>query len=75
MPGYNFASTHLHESRVGRAGGSLPTAELLAFAADHADGGMRCTRIWTVAALTDSLLPLGLPILSLRSRAEDRVTY
>lgn len=60
---------------LGRAGGSLPTAELLAFAADHADARDAVYSELDVNALTDSLLPLDLPILSLRSRAQDRETY
>jgi ethanolamine ammonia-lyase small subunit len=60
---------------LGRAGGSLPTAELLAFAADHADARDAVYSELDVIALTESLLPLGLPVLSLRSRAENRETY
>jgi ethanolamine ammonia-lyase small subunit len=60
---------------LGRAGGSLPTNELLAFAADHADARDAVYSELDVASLTDSLLPLGLPVLSLRSRAGDRETY
>ncbi|MDB5292942.1 MAG: ethanolamine ammonia-lyase [Phycisphaerales bacterium] len=60
---------------LGRAGGSLPTAELLAFAADHADARDAVYSELDVQSLSDSLAPLGLPILSLRSRATDRETY
>ena len=60
---------------LGRSGGSLPTAELLAFAADHADARDAVYSELDVRSLTDSLVPLGLPILSLRSRATDRETY
>jgi ethanolamine ammonia-lyase small subunit len=60
---------------LGRAGGSLPTAELLAFAADHADARDAVYSELDVGALTNSLLPMGLPVLPLRSRAEDRETY
>jgi ethanolamine ammonia-lyase small subunit len=60
---------------LGRAGGSLPTAELLAFAADHADARDAVYSELDADALTASLLPLGMPILSLRSRAENRETY
>ena len=60
---------------LGRAGGSLPTAELLAFAADHADARDAVYSILDVRSITDSLTPLNLPILSLRSRATDREIY
>jgi ethanolamine ammonia-lyase small subunit len=60
---------------LGRAGGSLPTAELLAFAADHADAREAVYSQLDVASLSDSLSALDLPILSLRSRVVDRETY
>lgn len=60
---------------LGRAGGSLPTAELLAFASDHADARDAVYSELNVDSLTDSLSTLNLPILSLRSRAADRQTY
>ena len=60
---------------LGRAGGSLPTAELLAFAADHADARDAVYSTLDVQALADSLSGLDLPILSLRSRAADREEY
>ncbi|HWE03614.1 MAG TPA: ethanolamine ammonia-lyase subunit EutC [Tepidisphaeraceae bacterium] len=60
---------------LGRAGGSLPTAELLAFAADHADARDAVYAALQVGPLIDSLAPLNLPILSLRSRATNRETY
>jgi len=60
---------------LGRAGGSLPTRELLAFAADHADARDAVYSELDVGALTDALLPLKLPVLSLRSRAGDREMY
>jgi len=60
---------------LGRAGGSLPTAELLAFAADHADARDAVYSELDVDALTDALSPLKLPTLSLRTRAQNRETY
>ncbi len=60
---------------LGRAGGSLPTAELLAFAADHADARDAVYSELDRQSLTNALLSLGLPILQLHSRAPDRETY
>lgn len=60
---------------LGRAGGSLPTAELLAFAADHANARDAVGSEWDVPALQEALGKLGLPVLALRSRAADRETY
>ena len=60
---------------LGRAGGSLPTAELLAFAADHAAARDAVYSELDVNSLSESLAALGLPTLSLRSRAVDRETF
>jgi ethanolamine ammonia-lyase small subunit len=60
---------------LGRAGGSMPTAELLAFAADHAEARDAVYSELDVRSLTDSLSQLNLPILSVRSRAGDREIY
>jgi ethanolamine ammonia-lyase small subunit len=60
---------------LGRAGGSLPTAELLAFAADHADARDAVYSELDLKSLSDALIPLGMPVLALRSRAPDRETY
>jgi len=62
---------------LGRAGGSLPTAELLSFSAAHAAAK---DAVWS--ALDTELLErdlrdldMGLPVLRLRSAAADRQTY
>jgi ethanolamine ammonia-lyase small subunit len=60
---------------LGRAGASLPTAQLLEFAADHADARDAVHSELDVRSLIDSFSSLGLPILSLRSRAPDRESY
>jgi ethanolamine ammonia-lyase small subunit len=60
---------------LGRAGASLPTAELLAFAADHAEARDAVHSNLDVRSLLDSLSSLGLPLLSVRSRAPDRESY
>jgi len=60
---------------LGRAGGSLPTAELLAFAADHADARDAVYSELAVEPLIDSLAPLGMTVITLRSQAPDRPTY
>jgi ethanolamine ammonia-lyase small subunit len=57
---------------LGRAGGSLPTTQCLAFAADHADARDAVYSELDVDALGKSL---GLPILSLHSQATDRTIY
>jgi ethanolamine ammonia-lyase small subunit len=60
---------------LGRAGSSLPTAELLAFAADHADARDAVRAELDVDSLIGSLSPLQLQILPLRTRAKDRESY
>jgi ethanolamine ammonia-lyase small subunit len=60
---------------LGRAGSSLPTAAWLAFAADHADARDAVHAELDVAAFAAAVAPLGLPVLSLRTAAPDRVTY
>lgn len=60
---------------LGRAGSSLPTSEVLAFAADHADARDAVHSALDVEALIRGLSPLEAPTLSLRSRASDRATY
>jgi ethanolamine ammonia-lyase small subunit len=60
---------------LGRAGGSLPTAELLAFSADHAAAR---DAVWTpldLPRLEADLAPCGLPLVPVASLAPDRATY
>jgi ethanolamine ammonia-lyase small subunit len=60
---------------LGRAGGSLPTAELLGFSAAHAAAR---DAVWTgleLDRLEADLAPLGRPVVRLASRAPDRATY
>ena len=60
---------------LGRAGGSLPTAELLAFAADHAEARDAVYSELHIQSLAQSLATLNTPPIFLRSRAPDRKTY
>jgi len=60
---------------LGRAGGSLPTAEVLDFAMAHAAARDAVDANLDVAALTRSLGGLGLEVLRLHSAAPDRPTY
>jgi ethanolamine ammonia-lyase small subunit len=60
---------------LGRAGGSLPTSELLGFSAAHAAAR---DAVWTeldLDRLEADLAPLGLPVIRAASRAPDRATY
>src|SRR5215203_674178 len=60
---------------LGRAGGSLPTSEVLRFSMDHARAR---DAVWTeldAQGLKLELERLGLPVLVLRSQAQDRATY
>jgi ethanolamine ammonia-lyase small subunit len=60
---------------LGRAGGSLPTAEVLGFSAAHAAAR---DAVWTgldLDQLEADLQPLGLPVLRLSTLAPDRATY
>ena len=60
---------------LGRAGSSLPTSELLAFAADHAEAQDAVYSELDIQSLIDSLAPLHLPVLSVRSQAADREAH
>jgi ethanolamine ammonia-lyase small subunit len=60
---------------LGRAGGSLPTAEVLGFSAAHAAAR---EAVWTeldLDRLEAELAPLELPVLRVASSAPDRATY
>jgi ethanolamine ammonia-lyase small subunit len=57
---------------LGRAGGSLPTGQVLSFAADHADARDAVYSQLDLPALQASL---GDPIVLLHSQASDRQTY
>jgi ethanolamine ammonia-lyase small subunit len=60
---------------LGRAGGSLPTAELLDFAMAHAAARDAVQGELDVAALIASLGPLTMPWVRLKTQALDRLTY
>lgn len=60
---------------LGRAGGSLPTAEVLAFSAAHAAARDGVWAALDVEALERALAPAGLPVVRVRSQAPDRATY
>lgn len=60
---------------LGRAGGSLPTREWLAFSAAHAAAKDAVWSALDVERAARDLGGLGLPVLSLRSAAPDRRAY
>ena len=60
---------------TGRAGGSLPTAELLRFSLDHAFARDAVHSELDFDALEAALAPLALPIVRVQTRAPDRLTY
>jgi ethanolamine ammonia-lyase small subunit len=60
---------------LGRAGGSMRTAEVLAFAADHAEARDAVHSELDVRTLAGSISSFGLPVLPLHTRAETREGY
>ena len=60
---------------LGRAGGSLTTAELMRFRADHALARDAVHAELDVEALTRQLEPLGEPIVAVETRSPDLATY
>jgi ethanolamine ammonia-lyase small subunit len=60
---------------LGRAGGSLPTAEVLGFSAAHAAARDAVWSALDADALAAALAPAGLPVVRARSQAPDRATY
>ena len=60
---------------LGRAGGSLPTAALLDFAAAHAVARDSVHEVLDLAELETTLTPLGLPCVRLDTAATDRQIY
>src|SRR5579871_5018517 len=60
---------------LGRAGGSLPTREVLAFAHDHALARDAVHAPFDAGALADELRRLEPSVLVLTSAAPDRATY
>lgn len=60
---------------LGRAGGSLPTAELLDFQLAHAQARDAVYESFDPAALAEQIRGLGLPAIVARSAAGDRKTF
>jgi ethanolamine ammonia-lyase small subunit len=60
---------------LGRAGGSLPTRELLRFSYDHAEARDAVHCEFDLARLEADLAKVGSPILRVASRATDRLVY
>jgi ethanolamine ammonia-lyase small subunit len=60
---------------LGRAGGSLSTAELLRFDSDHACARDAVHAELDLNSLEADLAPLGLPVIRAQSRATDRFSY
>lgn len=60
---------------LGRAGGSLPTRELLKFSYDHAEARDAVHSELDLSRLGAELANMGLPIEPVASRATDRFTY
>src|SRR5438045_1923340 len=60
---------------LGRAGGSLPTRELLDFQMAHALARDAVHQAFDAAGLEREIACLGRPVLHLRTRVTDRQTY
>lgn len=60
---------------LGRAGGSLPTGQVLDFAVAHAAARDAVHAVLNVDALETALAPLGLQAVQLATNAPDRETY
>ncbi len=60
---------------MGRAGGSLPTAEVLEFAKAHAAARDAVRSELDLEALERAVRPIGLPIVKLQTGVPDRQTY
>lgn len=60
---------------LGRAGGSLPTTELLRFGSDHSLARDAVHAELDLNSLEAELAPLGLPVFQAQSRAVDRLSY
>lgn len=77
MPDPWTALRRLTSARIalGRAGGSLPTAQVLDFAVSHATARDAVHAELDTTALVESLKGLGLSPLLLATRAADRETY
>jgi ethanolamine ammonia-lyase small subunit len=60
---------------LGRAGSSLPTAELLKFSYDHAEARDAVHSELDWPRLRTDLAPIGLPVVQVASSVNDRFTY
>jgi ethanolamine ammonia-lyase small subunit len=60
---------------LGRAGGSLPTREVLKFALDHAEARDAVNSELDFPRLEQDLSVFGLPVVTLASEAQDRKSY
>jgi ethanolamine ammonia-lyase small subunit len=60
---------------LGRAGGSLPTAELLDFALAHAAARDAVHSVLDIPSLIEDLKSIGLPVIVCKTQVPDRVTY
>jgi ethanolamine ammonia-lyase small subunit len=60
---------------LGRAGGSLPTAELLDFALAHAAARDAVHSVLDIPSLIEDLKSIGLPVIVCKTQVPDHVTY